>query len=386
MDELEYIWNAVSKDGKIPVDTFRTYLIECQDDCCTREDVELMMLSLGCTSDMQLTRQQFVSYLTDTDMNSCFHPRHLKVHDDMNLPLCNYFINSSHNTYLSGDQFTSNSSPEMYRKALLDGCRCVELDCWDGKDGKPIVYHGYTTTSKILFESAIQAINETAFNVSPYPVILLPRGPYVHRTTNRDGPHHAAHIRGEAGRSGLGPWGRTICPSHSERYKYKILVKNGRRKKKVEGAKAEGAKEEEEPVRDEKELSDKILSMFSFNKEKKPADDKDKKTAQELSDVTIVEAAGMKTIEETILKAKHYQCASFTENKSTGFCTKDHDAYVRLNKVKISRIYPAGFRIDSSNYHPQIHWSAGCQIVALNWQSSETYELRLNKGVFRRQR
>ncbi|KTF91676.1 hypothetical protein cypCar_00042248, partial [Cyprinus carpio] len=39
------------------------------------------------------------------------------------------------------------------------------------------------------------------------------------------------------------------------------------------------------------------------------------------------------------------------------------------NKRQMSRIYPKGGRVDSSNYMPQIFWNAGCQMVALNFQT-----------------
>lgn len=59
--------------------------------------------------------------------------------------------------FLTAGQFSGLSSPEMYRQTLLAGCRCVELDCWKGRppDDEPIITHGYTMTTEILFKVCI---------------------------------------------------------------------------------------------------------------------------------------------------------------------------------------------------------------------------------------
>uniref|UniRef100_A0A8C2KYK3 Phosphoinositide phospholipase C n=1 Tax=Cyprinus carpio TaxID=7962 RepID=A0A8C2KYK3_CYPCA len=113
----------------------------------------------------------FTNYMR-SPAGDIFNPEHYEVNQDMTQPLSNYFIASSHNTYLMGDQLMSQSRVDMYAWVLQAGCRCVEVDCWDGQDGEPIVHHGYTLTSKILFKDVIETINKYAFIKTQFPVIL----------------------------------------------------------------------------------------------------------------------------------------------------------------------------------------------------------------------
>ena len=48
----------------------------------------------------------------------------------------------------------------------------------------------------------------------------------------------------------------------------------------------------------------------------------------------------------------------------------------------MTRTYPAGSRVDSSNYSPFMAWSVGCQMVSLNIQTPDV-ALRSNDGRFR---
>lgn len=54
----------------------------------------------------------------------------------------------------------------------MKGCRCVELDIWDGANGQPVIYHGHTLTSKVPFKDVIKAIKDYAFKVSEITLIV----------------------------------------------------------------------------------------------------------------------------------------------------------------------------------------------------------------------
>ena len=93
----------------------------------------------------------------------------------MGQPLAAYWIEASHNTYLEAGQLYGPSSTAPYLTALSKGCRCHELDVWDGPGGAPSVYHGRTLTTAVPFEDVVRALRAYAFKgrlERQYPLIL----------------------------------------------------------------------------------------------------------------------------------------------------------------------------------------------------------------------
>jgi len=70
-----------------------------------------------------------------------------------------------------------------------------------------------------------------------------------------------------------------------------------------------------------------------------------------------------------------------TKNEKISKSSKDFHDMLTYSKTQMARTYPSGKRIDSSNYNPIIGWNMGCQLVALNYQTSDE-PMWLNKAKF----
>lgn len=66
---------------------------------------------------------------------------------------------------------------------------------------------------------------------------------------------------------------------------------------------------------------------------------------------------------------RSYEISSFAEEKAQNLIRDYAKEFVAYNQRQLSRIYPRGTRFDSSNYNPYQFWPAGCQMVALNYQT-----------------
>ena len=115
-----------------------------------------------------------------SEVNSFFDPARRYIYQDMNRPLHDYYIASSHNTYLKGEQYIGKSAVDQYITVLQLGCRCVELDCWNGPGDEPLLFHGvrnYKLTSSIYFSDVVQVCRDYGFQV---PIHLNSRLHFIH--------------------------------------------------------------------------------------------------------------------------------------------------------------------------------------------------------------
>ncbi|NXE98759.1 PLCB2 phosphodiesterase, partial [Menura novaehollandiae] len=360
----------------------------------------------------QLSPEGMVWFLCGPE-NSVIALDKLLLYQDMTQPLTHYYINSSHNTYLTAGQFSGMSSPEMYRQTLLAGCRCVELDCWKGRppDEEPIITHGFTMTTEILFKDVIEAIAESAFKTSPYPVILS-------FENHVDSPKQQAKMA-EYCRT---IFGEMLLTEPLEKYPLKpgvplpspkdllgkILIKN-KKNQSISGKRQSSLKKgrnmepeitgQPSPVdaedtvwagdvaEEEPEEEDEQLRNLDEEEIKKMQSDEgtaglEVTAYEEMSSlVNYIQPIKFDSFEVSAKKNRSYVISSFTELKAYDLLSKFPIQFVEYNKRQMSRIYPKGTRMDSSNYPPQMFWNVGCQMVALNFQTMDV-PMQQNMALF----
>uniref|UniRef100_A0A671NIV9 Phosphoinositide phospholipase C n=1 Tax=Sinocyclocheilus anshuiensis TaxID=1608454 RepID=A0A671NIV9_9TELE len=399
-EEIDVIYEEYAKtDGLMSAADLLNFLLNEQKEDVSQNDALQLIekYELDENAKQQMTKDGFLMYLHQPE-GLISNLAHKSVYQDMNQPLNHYFISSSHNTYLLEDQLKGPSSTEAYIKALLKGCRCVELDCWDGSDGEPVIYHGYTLTSKVLFKDVIKAIQENAFKslsfwcafhvcltvnnvffsfyqTSEYPLILSLEN-HCSVEQQKIMAQHLISILGSALiTKPLGDQMPTCLPSPEE-LKGRFIVK-GKRLDKLEDMFSESKTADEESVTEEEDDEGD-----EEDQEKKSSKTKSLKLAKELSDIVIYcKSVHFHGFEDSQDKQSFYEMASFKEGKAVKLAEESANDYIRHNIDKLSRIYPAGLRTDSSNYNPVPLWNAGCQIVALNFQTA-CPEMDLNRGLF----
>ncbi|XP_005380919.1 PREDICTED: 1-phosphatidylinositol 4,5-bisphosphate phosphodiesterase beta-1 [Chinchilla lanigera] len=352
----------------------------------------------------QISVDGFMRYLSGEE-NGVVSPEKLDLNEDMSQPLSHYFINSSHNTYLTAGQLAGNSSVEMYRQVLLSGCRCVELDCWKGRtaEEEPVITHGFTMTTEISFKEVIEAIAECAFKTSPFPILLS-------FENHVDSPKQQAKMAEYCRLI----FGDALLMEPLEKYPlesgvplpspmdlmYKILVKN--KKKSHKSSEGSGKKKLSEQASNTYSDSSSVFEPSSpgageADTESDDDDDDDdcKKSSmdegtagseamatEEMSNlVNYIQPVKFESFEISKKRNKSFEMSSFVETKGLEQLTKSPVEFVEYNKMQLSRIYPKGTRVDSSNYMPQLFWNAGCQMVALNFQTMDL-AMQINMGIY----
>nr|XP_039326047.1 1-phosphatidylinositol 4,5-bisphosphate phosphodiesterase delta-4 isoform X3 [Saimiri boliviensis boliviensis] len=338
--EVQELFESFSADGqKLTLLEFLDFLREEQKERDCTSDLALELIDRYEPSDSGklrhvLSMDGFLSYLCSKD-GDIFNPACLPIYQDMTQPLNHYFICSSHNTYLVGDQLCGQSSVEGYIRALKRGCRCVEVDVWDGPNGEPIVYHGHTLTSRILFKDVVATVAQYAF----------------------------------------------------QELRRKILVKG---KKLTFEEDLEYEEEEPEPELEGEQESELVLeSQFEPEPQEQNLQSKDKKKKSKLilcpalsSLVIYLKSVSFRSFTHSKEHYHFYEISSFSETKAKRLIKEAGNEFVQHNAWQLSRVYPSGLRTDSSNYNPQELWSAGCQMVAMNMQTAGL-EMDICDGYFR---
>jgi phosphatidylinositol phospholipase C, delta len=363
----------------------------------------------------------FADYLTSSANMALIAP---PKEYTLDRPLNEYFISSSHNTYLLGRQVAGLSTIEGYIAALVRGCRCVEVDCWDGADGQPTVNHGRTLTSSISFKEAIVTINKYAFQKSPYPLWISLE---VHCSPPQQEIMTSIIKETFGARLITAPLDPTSdkLPSPEE-LKGRVVIKvkkpqmkddysAGRRRGNsltspyikpvaVDSSAVPSQSLPQSPLLSPSNSSRRLVSKSRVNTitEGEVQETLSSSTSDNESSGERGQARKSSNKTTKVLGALGVYCAGV---KFSGFDTPDAKAYNHIfsfmessfekhsrskeskkamdrhNMRYLMRVYPDRYRYNSTNFDPLQYWRRGVQMAALNWQ---TYDLgmQLNQAMF----
>lgn len=317
-------------------------------------------------------------------------------------PLNEYYISSSHNTYLMGRQVVGDSSIEAYIRALQRGCKCVEIDIWDPPldgDEEPVVSHGRTFTTLISLLNVLRTIRQYAFVTLPWPLILSLE---VHCLVNRQVKvAELIHdILDELLVSKPIVEDLVVLPSPVDlKNKILIKVKRGTISEKLSEQPAQSL-----PPASPTEGSS-FFSMFSTSdsvttssfSEDGTSDTRRSSTGSlfrrnRKTKVKIdhrlgllgVYLLGLKFTNFSLPESKTFNhCFSLSEKSFDNMLKDDEKRYAidKHNRKYFMRIYPSQMRVKLLNFIPIRYWAHGAQMVATNWQTYDAGQ-QINELLF----
>ena len=286
-----------------------------------------------------ITFTEFCCYIF-SEINSIFDPDKKEIHHDLEHPLAAYTINSSHNTYLVGHQLYGKTTVEGIERAIEQGCRCIELDCWDGKDNEPIVTHGHTLTSEYPFSKMVEKLSKIAFSNNKFPLILSLETHCCLEQREK----MATYLKKYFGKRLLTLNTETV----QKKFKLSQLMKTV-------------------IIKSDSNYPDSFGSPIKKNGDPREWDN------DSLSCITALFKEKMQYFDlQTPFSMISSKESKFFE------CFIRNDDYMKIKRIanqNLIRIYPDAKRVESSNYNPIECWFTGAHMVALNIQYKDEYTL-----------